>query len=81
MQKANYLNKNKASCLTLGGGGEGRPLKQFAPSETVAPPKSWSENNRKISIRIEICIKIDFSPEKVPEKAREVQLSGMCSHC
>ena len=38
---------------------EAVPLETFAP-----PPENWSENNRKISIAKEICITIDFAPQK-----------------
>ena len=42
---------------STGGGAEGRPLSQFAPT-----PEIWSQNNRKISITKEICKTIDFAP-------------------
>ena len=44
--------------------GDRGPLRQFAsPSETFALPlEMWSENNRNVSIRKEICITIDFAP-------------------
>ena len=50
-----------------GGGGQGRrPLRQFAPPENFCPlPEIWSENN---SITKEICIIIDFAPEKNSQK-------------
>ena len=49
------------------GEGGSPPPAVFSPSETFAPPKIWSENNRKISTTKEICITIDFAPlEKIP---------------
>ena len=42
-------------------------LRQFAPSETLPPPEIWSENN---SITKEICITVDFPPEKFLEESQ-----------
>ena len=41
-------------------------------SKLPPPKKNWSENNRKISITKEICIKIDFAPlKKFLEESQE----------
>ena len=41
----------------------GTPFQAIFPLRDFWPPEIWSENNRKISITIEICITVD-SPRK-----------------
>ena len=59
-----YYMETRLKSLAFFHRGDRGPLRQFAsPSETFAPlPEMWSENNRKVSIRKEICITIDFAP-------------------
>ena len=47
----------------------GAPSEAVCPPQRLLPPESWSENNRKISIKKGICIIIDFAPpppNKIP---------------
>ena len=44
--------------------GAGAPPSSSSPLSETSPPKIWSENNRKISITIEICMRIDFPLKK-----------------
>ena len=66
--------------------GEGQgsaPLKQFSHFRNFCPPPEiWSENNRKISITIEICITIDFAPlKKIPGRKPGYMTKKCCVTC
>ena len=54
-----------------GVGGQGGPLRQFAPSKLLPLPEIWSENNH---ITKDICITILPPPlKKIPRRKPEVE--------
>ena len=59
------MNMKKLKGIWLSSTGRGRGRPPPPPHKDFRYPKILSESHRKISITIEICKTIDFSPEKI----------------